>query len=205
MSLGDVDPGEARQRARDIVEGFRPKDPPRPFRGALDWIGDRLEEIGRILRTPFAAIFETFGTGLGWLIIAAIAAGAIAAIVSAVGGGYFGRSGRRDSVAAGAPRHTTRPEDLEAAAAAAAARGEFDVAVRLRFQAGLQRLDRDARAIEYSSSIGTTEVRRSLEQPAFDRLADRFERVTYRRDAAEPSDDTHARREWPRVVEAAKR
>jgi hypothetical protein len=206
VSIGAVDPGDARERARDIVDGFRPKDPPRPFRGVLDWIGARLAEIGRVLGAPFAWILETFGDGFGWLIIAAAAAGVIVAVVSAVRGGSFGRVGRaRSSPPPDETQRRSRPEDLEAAAAAAAARGEFDLAVRLRFRAGLQRLDRDAGAIVYSSSIGTGDVRRSVELPMFDRLADRFERVTYGPDVAASEDDDEARREWPRVVDAARR
>lgn len=205
MSLGEVDPDAARDRARDIVDGFRPKDPPRPFRGALDWIGDRFEQLGRLLRSPFRWLFETAGDGLGWLIVGAAFAAVVAMIASSVRHGTLRRVMHRTSAAARSARTRTSPEDLEAAAVEAAARGEFDVAVRLRFEAGLQRLDRDARAIVYTSSIATSEVRQLIEQPTFDQLADRFERVAYRQDPAAASDDVDARRDWPHVVESAKR
>jgi len=97
------------------------------------------------------------------------------------------------------------PAALEAAAAEAEARGDFALAVRLRFRAGLLRLDRDARAITYRPSIPTREVRAELASEAFDDLADTFENITYGGDDAEPADTAVARRDWPRVVAAAKR
>jgi hypothetical protein len=105
--------------------------------------------------------------------------------------------------------HASTPGDdpaaLDAAAAQAEARGDLALAVRLRFRAGLVRLDRDARAITYRPSMPTVAVRAELESPTFDGLADTFEDITYGGAEAEPTDTAEARRDWPRVLQAARR
>ena len=77
--------------------------------------------------------------------------------------------------------------------------------MRLRFRAGLLRLDRDAHAIRYRPSIPTSEVRAELSSSTFDEIADTFESVTYGGTDAEARDTAEAKREWPRVVQAARR
>ncbi|HEY5011410.1 MAG TPA: hypothetical protein VIK61_01730, partial [Acidimicrobiia bacterium] len=67
------------------------------------------------------------------------------------------------------------------------------------------RLDRDAHAITYRPSIPTVKVRSELGSPAFDELADTFEEITYGAKLAEPADPVDAKREWPRVLDAARR
>jgi hypothetical protein len=67
------------------------------------------------------------------------------------------------------------------------------------------RLDQDARAITYRPSIPTVEVRAELASPTFDGLADTFEGITSGGAGAERSDTEEARRDWPRVVHAARR
>jgi hypothetical protein len=94
------------------------------------------------------------------------------------------------------------PAELERAADAAERAGELDVAVRLRFRAGLLRLGQRG-AIDYRPSVTTNEVRGVLGSETFDELARTFDAVAYGgRDAATPDVDA-ARREWPRVVAGA--
>jgi hypothetical protein len=115
------------------------------------------------------------------------------------------RAARPDATTGRAPPHgSDDPDALEAAAARAEARGELATAVRLRFRAGLVRLDRDAHAITYRPSMPTAVVRSELASPTFDELADTFESITYGSEPADARATEDARRDWPRVVAAAR-
>jgi hypothetical protein len=94
------------------------------------------------------------------------------------------------------------PAELERAADAAERAGQLDVAVRLRFRAGLLRLGNRG-AIRYRPSVTTNEVRRVLGSETFDELARTFDAVAYGGRDAGPPDVDAARREWPRVVAGA--
>ena len=59
------------------------------------------------------------------------------------------------------------PKTLERQADAAEASGDLEAALRLRFRAGLLRLDRRG-AIEFRPSISTHEVRRAVRSEDFD-------------------------------------
>jgi hypothetical protein len=91
------------------------------------------------------------------------------------------------------------PDALEREAEQAERDGDLERAVRLRFRAGLLRLDR-ARAIEFRPSLTTTEVSRAVRSAAFDELALTFEEVAYGGRAASGPDVEEARREWPALL-----
>jgi hypothetical protein len=93
------------------------------------------------------------------------------------------------------------PRSLERRADAAEAAGDLDAALRLRFRAGLLRLDARGR-IEYRPSISTHEVRRALHSEGFDRLAATFDDVVYGGRPADPGDVSAARERWPDVVDS---
>jgi hypothetical protein len=194
-----VDPDSARAAARDILGGrrYRSSHTPRPLRKPLNWLGDRLTGIthwiGRVL---------SHAPTLLLLLIALVAVGlAIAFIVSKVratrGAADGGARGREID---GSPIED--PAELERAADAAERAGQLDVAVRLRFRAGLLRLG-DRGAIRYRPSVTTNEVRRVLGSDAFDELARTFDAIAYGGRDAEPLDVDAARREWPRIVAGA--
>ncbi len=193
-----VDPDSARAAARDILghRQFRRSHTPRPLRKPLNWLGDRLTGIthwiGRVLsHVPIALLF----------LIALVAVGLAAAfIVSRVRSnrGAASRTQRR----ANDGTQVEDPAKLERAADAAEQAGHLDLAVRLRFRAGLLRLG-DRGAIRYRPSVTTNEVRRVLGSETFDELARTFDAVAYGGRDAEPPDVDAARREWPRVVAGA--
>lgn len=203
-TVKSVDPDEARERAQNIVDGFAPKNPPKPFRGALDWLGDRLEPILQSVGRPVSWLFESFPAPVAWLILALALAAIATVIVNVASRHRRAADGRRLPERRGRPTHES-PEALEAAADEAVERGDLDLAVRLRFRAGLLRLDRDAHAIRYHDGIGTGEVRQAVAQITFEALADTFDRVTYGDDSARAEDDDQARSDWPRVVKVARR
>ena len=194
---GQVDPDRARDQAREILGGrrYKPTDVPRPFEGALEWLGDRLRPIGDF----FSRITESLP---GKIALAAVLAGVVAVVALLVArrrtaaSATGGPSRRRSS------DERADPGRLEREADAAERRGDLDVALRLRFRAGLLRLDR-AGAIHFRPSITTGQVARRLRLPSFDDLAITFDAVAYGGRHASATDLQSARAEWPRVLERA--
>jgi hypothetical protein len=194
-----VDPDAARNAARDILghRQFHSSHTPRPLRKPLSWVGDRLTGIahwfGRVLsHIPSPLLF----------LLAVVAIGLAAAFIASKVRAYRGAA---DRSALGRTVNGAAPEDpaeLERAADAAERAGQLDVAVRLRFRAGLLRLGNRG-AIRYRPSVTTNEVRRVLGSETFDELARTFDAVAYGGRDAEPTDVDAARREWPRVVAGA--
>ena len=195
---GQVDPDQARDQAREILGSrrYKPANVPRPFEGALEWLGDRLRPIGDF----FSRLTESL---VGKIVLAAVLAGIVTVIAllvarrraareAGMGGGR--RRGPRDE--------TADPARLEREADTAERRGDLDRALRLRFRAGLLRLGR-AGAISFRPSITTGQVARRLRLPAFDDLAVTFDAVAYGGRHASATDVSTARAAWPRVLEQA--
>jgi hypothetical protein len=195
------DTATARDDARRILESrrFKPAQTPRPLRGILRRIGEWLRPIVR----PFARAWEiATGPGWAWQVIGGtvLVVGALVAVLlvrrrtqaALAGDGRSGRA-RRQS-----------PEDVERQAAAAEAEGDFDTALRLRFQAGLLRLDA-AGAVKLRPSLTTGELTRRVRSNELRDLAAAFEAVAYAGEHADEADIEAARRQWPRVLEEAGR
>jgi hypothetical protein len=202
--IGAVDPGDARRSARDILDGprFRPRDPPKPLKGVLDWIGDRFRPVGEAIADAFGWLVEAVGPVLSVLLVGALLAGAVWALARGVQ-----RRASRPPVetSPGLGSGTTDdPDALERDAAAAEARGDLELAVRLRFRAGLMRLDQDAHALTYTASIANTDVRRALQSREFDALADDFEQIAYAGEPAEAATADRARERWPHAIDDAR-
>jgi hypothetical protein len=197
--------GAARGDAARILEQGRFKEPaqPRPLRGVFRWLGRTLAPVGRVLEplgAPFAAVFWAVSeTTVGAL----IAGGGVVVVALLVSTRLVGRRGRRLALTVGRGRERSRgldPDDLEGRADAAETAGRFDEAFRLRFLAGLVRLDR-AGALELRPSLTTGALRRRLPSSALRDLSLRFEDVVYGGQPAGPDDVEQARRDWPRVLQ----
>ena len=93
---------------------------------------------------------------------------------------------------------------IDVAALAAERDGDLDTALRLRFAAGLRRLD-DREVIALRPSLTVNEVRRSVRSPSFEAVAATFEDVAYGEKAATPADVSEARESWRRVLEETRR
>jgi hypothetical protein len=194
-----VDPDQQRDIARDILNDrrFRRSPAPRPLRGPLQWLGDRLRNVYDAAVSVLRAL-----PGPTWLAVALLAMVVVVlAIVmltrSRHVGGLFGE---RTGTVGSAARED--PAALERAADQAEAAGNYADALRLRFRAGLLRLD-ERGAIRYRPSLTTVEVRRLLGDDNFDELASRFEEVAYGGEAAAASDVSAARDGWRHVLETA--
>jgi hypothetical protein len=192
-----VDPDTARREAQHILSDgrFKSSSTPRPLRGPLRWLGDRLDSIfgpvGRFLARAPAVIW--------WILAAALVAFIVWMILRVRQRRIAGadNEGARRTRARDTPE---TPDELERAADEAERAGDLERAVRLRFRAGLLRLGARG-AIRYRPSVTTGEVRRTLRSERFDGLAGTFEEVTYGGRPADPPDVESARRDWPRVLE----
>lgn len=199
----------ARREAAHILSGppYTTKPGPAPLRGVLHAIGHLLDDVfGPIVRWIVREIFgptarfgrDLFGT-LWWL--------ALAVIAVAVGVGIgFVLIRRRARIAtqpasADAVAETVDIGALERAADAAEAAGHAEEAVRLRFQAGLARLE--SIGVIANRFVATShEVQRVLTDITFDTIAVRHEAIAYAGAAASQSDVTNAREGWPQVLGA---
>jgi hypothetical protein len=173
---------------------------PRPLHGFLEWLGRRLHFLDRFF--DWLARLVPGGSSALWAILAVLVV-ALAVLVAT-------RLARRRSLrdrGGGADVDGERPEDpraLERLADEAERRGDLEIALRLRFRAGLLRLGR-AQVLELRPSITTIEVRRALGSRRFDGLARSFDEVVYGRRLPRAQDVVDARTEWPLVLEEARR
>jgi hypothetical protein len=172
---------------------------PRPFHGILHWLGRHLHFV--------ASAWDWLGRHVGgphvlWAILGAVCVAFAARVASRLAR----RRAGRDAWAAGAAARARAddPAALERLADEAERRGDLEIALRLRFRAGLLRLGREE-ALAWRPSLRTREVRRALRNARFDRLARDFDEVVYGRRPARSEDVVSARSEWPRVLEEARR
>jgi hypothetical protein len=183
-------PFDPSAEARDVLAEDRfQTDSPRPLKGFFEWLGDLVPDFdwldGLIPGPP----------GVTWLALAAL----IGVLAWVLGRRTLTR--RIDTFNAAQAAEATRddPRTLERLAAEAEAAGEFEQALRLRFRAGLLRLDAHG-AIDYRPSISTREVSRKLRSEDFDALALTFDDVVYGGRAAGDADAEEARVRWREVV-----
>jgi hypothetical protein len=178
---------------------FHHHEPPRPLRGVLHWIGSLFEPVlgpvgrffGRLIAKPWRIP----------LLAAALA------VLTALLATYFVRRRSRAAVErrhrlAGLVPEATDPRDLERRADAAESAGRYGEAVRLRFLAGIVRLDR-AGAVEVRRSETTGQLRAALANPSFDELALAFDEIVYGGRTATAADVAVARAGWSRVLDRA--
>jgi hypothetical protein len=197
-----ADPARARETARDILsdEPFTARHLPRPFAGIL-------RRLGELVVDPVQRFLSRLGDSLPdagsppWLVLAA--AVIVVAVVVAL---RLVRDRGRER-----PGHGTRPglesgtdpARLEAQAEEAERRGQLAEALRLRFRAGLVRLDLMG-ALELRPGLTNRAVARALHSSRFDGLAVDFDEVVYGGRIATADDVGEARTAWPVVLEEAR-
>jgi len=190
-----VTPAEARREAHRILgeRRFHGTSLPRPLHGVLHWLGQKLGFLGRFSRWLDR---EVGIPNLLWWILAGI----VVAVALYVAIRLANRRTRADRTAAALARaeQSLDPRELERLADEAERRGDLEIALRLRFRAGLIRLAL-AERLPARPSLRTYEARRILRNPRFDRLARDFDEVVYGRRPAQAADVRVAREEWPLV------
>ncbi len=176
-SASPVGPEEARRQALEVLDRdeYRERDVPRPFRGALRWLADRLRPLGRALTDLVGPILDLPG---GRYLLLGLLVGAVTglvawiirrrsrALVAVEGGGALGRDALDD------------PRDLERRSAAAEASGDYAEALRLAHLAGLGRLAEEGR-LRLSSATTASDAARQVDHPRLDQLTETFEEVVY--------------------------
>lgn len=199
----DAAPGtsaSARDLAADILDdrGYAEPELPRPFEGVLETLGDWLEPVIEFLGDVVDFVVPDVGSPAWWV------AGVIVLVLTLVVTSLVIQRRSRKSVARAAamgdgPRPTD-PRELERQADEAETRGDIEGAIRLRFLAGLLRLDR-AEVIDFHPWLTSGEVARRLRSPAFDEVARSFDHIVYGRRLARSADAQRARRDWERVLQ----
>ena len=199
----------ARDEARRILSSrrFEPPSPPRPLRAALrrlgEWLAPILSPLGRLLAPAGRLAMRIWETA--WML-------GLAGLAVVVAAAWWGRHAiaRRNRAGVRKPdrggdgqRPRPRPGDLEREAEAAEVAGHFDRAFRLRFVAGLLRLD-DSGALDYRESLTTAAIVRAVRSPALSTLAVTFDEIAYGGRVAGPDDVAAARATWPRVLVEAR-
>ena len=195
-----IDAGSARRDAGTVLQGrrFQPSKVPRPFAGILRTLGRWLKPVGDPLGRLWGRVADNVGAQLA--LVAAVFMVAAAISVRLVGR----RSPRAldRSRPLGVDTEGLDPETLERDAASAEQAGDLDRAVRLRFVAGVLRLDR-AGAISYRSSMTTGQLASMLRSASFAELAAAFDEIAYGGRPADEADVRAATTVWPRVLAEA--
>lgn len=194
-------PADRRTAAKILDrDRYQPARLPRPFRGVLRWLGDRLEPV-----------FGPVGRFLAALVKNPIGAVAVGVMVAGAAAGLAWLSiGRRTRAAVERRQGAVRgprgdhPDELDRLAGEAEAAGRLDDALRLRFRAGLLRLDR-AGVLRYRPDATSGELVTTLGSDAFTGLAATFDEVVYGERPARAGDLESARAGWPRVLAEAGR
>jgi len=197
-----VDAVQARHDAEEVLEGrrFKPSPVPRPFAGILRTMGGWLKPLVEPLEAGWRRI--TANAAVQLAVVAAVFVLALA-----ISGRLVGRRSPdavRRSRGIGAEGHGADPEELERRAVEAERAGDLDRAVRLRFVAGVLRLD-EAGVVTYRTSLTTGQLRARLPPGTFSGLATAFDEIVYGGRPAGESDVRAATEGWPRVLAEARR
>lgn len=187
----------ARSSAQRVLDDgkFQEDEVPRPFKGLLEWIADRLRPVGRFLDRLVEPILDLPGGAavLGALII---------------GGGAVATAwliGRRSRAAVGRSTGSSLvdpsldPVDVERRADVAGAAGDLTGSIRLRYQAGLLRLVQAERLVLRPDTTATGAARQ-VDLATMDRLTVDFEEIVYGDRAPNADDAARARQGWAEVL-----
>ncbi|MGH2750502.1 MAG: DUF4129 domain-containing protein [Actinomycetota bacterium] len=184
--------GRLRDEASEILAQprFEQEDVlPRPLRGVLEWLGGVLQTVFGPIVSAVAELvaalvdFTPGGAVTLWALAAVIVLVAFAVVVERAARRRAGVDVERRARVAS----TLRPADLEREADEAERREDLERALRLRFLAGLLRLE-DKRVITAARCATSAEVARRLKSPDFDEVARLFDEVVYGRRPAGPAD-----------------
>jgi hypothetical protein len=192
-------PAESRRQAAEILDDrrFTGSGIPRPFEKPIAWLGDQVRPILAWINDRGASV--PGGPLAVWI--------ALSALVLLAAGTITSTTIRRRALAierrrAAAAPEAENPAALERAADEAERNGDWERAVRLRFRAGLLRLDR-RRVLTYRPSLTTGEVARAVGVPSFTDVGARFDEIAYGGRTAEREDAEAARTGWKTVLEQA--
>jgi len=212
-ALGTRDPEELRARLDVLAEAPAPgradTDARAEARDVLDQRKYKRSSVPQPLREPFERLGQWLDDVYDWL-VERVPGGEfgvwtlVAALVLLLAGILSSRAVRRRveeerAAATVARRAGEDPRTLEREADASERRGDHGTAIRLRFRAGLLRLDARG-AIELRPGLTTGAIARTLRSPAFDAVAETFEEVAYGGRSATKADAAAAKSGWKAVL-----
>jgi hypothetical protein len=197
-----VDAAQARQDAEPVLEGrrFKPSRVPRPFAGILRTLGGWLEPLVEPLGGLWGRLMSSVAAQLGVVAVVFV----LALLICLRLLGRRSPDAVRRSRRLGSEGEGLDPHELERRAAEAERAGDLDRAVRLRFVAGVLRLDA-AGVVTYRSSLTTGQLRARVPATTFAELAAAFDEIAYGGRAAGEADVRAATEGWPRVLAEARR
>ena len=167
----------------------------------FNWIGDALRRY--IFHPVSSGAKSSLGSAAPLVLVVV---GACLVVAVAVGILYWRRTRPSSSTAERARREprSARAARLLDEAEAAWRAGELDAALRLRFEAGLERLE-DRGVVRDRASLTTAELSATLSSGTFDDLASTHTLVAYAGVHASDRDVENAFDRWPVVVDDARR
>lgn len=192
----------ARADARSVLSDarYRPSSFPTPLR-------DPLRRVGEVIAGPLERAYEWLvarlpGGGLTvWSLLAATLLAAGAALAARAGARRQRVAARAHHAASGRPPRRGAAELLRDADAAERS-GALELALRLRFRAGLAALEQ-RELIELRPALTNHELLAAVRSPTLPALVARFEAVAYGGRPAVAGDVRAARDGWPRVLDEA--
>jgi hypothetical protein len=198
----------ARERATHILSQrrFRGVSLPHPLTGFLNTIGHWFSPIGRWL-APIGCLVSRIaaavsGNGaLGWSLFGVVLL-LVLAVAVRIAGQRAARAGRADGALGASDVEDWR--SLEAQALAAHAAGDDDRAFRLRFRAGLVRLEATG-MLQRSRTMTARQLSMTLGSADFDALAARHEEVAFAAAHASSAELDSAAHTWESLAGLAKR
>ncbi len=203
--------GQARHVARQILS--QPPFSSATHRSGVDrffhdlghWLSDVVGPVWRfLLHHLFHPVSHELSRAFGsWW---PVPLGAVVVAAALLVGMRLARRRARVGVARTARVAVLRDEDpgeLEDAADRAAEAGDYELAVRLRFRAGLARLERSG-LITGRRTHTSSQLAQVLRSPTFDTLAGQLDRIVYAGQTASADDVGSARSGWPRIVSEAR-
>lgn len=194
-----VDAAEVAAQIRKVLS-----DPKYPV-DQRNWLERLLEPIDLWFRRLLAWVFDLAERFLSWLlslfersplrwtavVIFLIAVGVAATLLARRRSREIERQSTIERILA----LGLDPAELEALAAAAHSAGDFAEEIRLRFVAGLLRLDA-AGMIDFAPGLANGSISQRLADPTFDQLSAQFDAVVYGKIPVDDSDAARATDWW---------
>lgn len=183
-----------------------PSHTPRPLAGVLHALGRALNAVlGRPARWLYRHLLVHIGHGfrstLGgwWVVVLGVLAVGLGVAVGVLIVRRRARISAREPTTRTMAGDTDDPGEMERRAAVADSAGDHETAVRLRFRAGLLRLQRQGVIVNQDAQTDR-QLSVTLRSSTFDILAGRHEMIVYAGDRATSDDAETARTQWPRVL-----
>lgn len=194
-----IDPAEISERAKNILAdpkyaGDTPTLLERLLGPVYDWLEWMIAFVTEMLTRVLQFLAGLFTTDVMTLV------GPILVLLSAVAAAFIlarrrARDIQRRETIERILELGSDPTELEALAAAAEDAGDFSEAIRLRFVAGLLRLDVSG-VIDFYPGLPNGAISEKLGDPTFSRLANQFDEVVYGQRTASKAGAERATADW---------